>query len=140
MNARRVLIAWIVAMQLLAYPFVALADLMGLAAVPLRLEYWLPISVILGLSLLVEGGVALICGRALRERLRGRLRYSPFVVALGSSVGLLLATLLGCALVMALAMAGIPVEPMLLVPVAAAFLGLGSGLGTVVACRYDPVQ
>lgn len=52
MDARRVLIAWIVVMQLLAYPFVALGALMGLAAVPIRLEYWLPISVILGLSLL----------------------------------------------------------------------------------------
>lgn len=137
-NARRVLIAWIVVVQLLAYPFMALAALMGLAAVPLRLEYWLPISVIVGLSLLVEGAVAFVCGRALRERLGNRLRYSPFMVALGSTVGLLAATLLAGALAMALASVHILEEPLLFIPVVAACLGLGSGLGTLVGCRYGP--
>jgi hypothetical protein len=139
MDARRVLIAWIVVTQLLAFPFVAFGALMGLVAVPLRLEHWLPVLMILVLSLLIEGGIAFLCGSALRERLRSRLSYSPLVVALASSMGLLAATLLGGALAMALLRDGsVAVEPLVLIPVGAACLGFGSGLGTLIGCRYRP--
>jgi hypothetical protein len=146
-DARRVLIRWILGMQLLAFPCVAFGGLMSLIAVrPGRGSTGTKLMVLLG-SCVLEGGVALICGMALRKRLE-RLSYSPLVVALGSCAGLFGATLVlaGLAAGMArllspemsewLSMSTWPL--LVLLPIAALGLGLGSALGVRVGCRYHP--
>ena len=124
--------------QLLAFPLVAFGALVRLVSLPYRLQSGAPILLIVIVALLIEAGVAFLCALALRGRLKDRLSYSPFVVALASSVGLLAATLLAGALAAPVLSAGRMALKPELIPIAAVFLGLGSGLGTVCGCRYHP--
>jgi len=138
-DARRVLVAWIVATQILAFPCLAFGAFMALLGMRPGTDSWIPMLVILVLSFLIEGGIAFFCGAALRERLRNRLSFSPLVVALASCVGLFGGALLVGALGMGwLWAAAGQVEPALFLIVTACGLGLGSGLGALLGCRYRP--
>jgi hypothetical protein len=137
-DARRVLIAWIVGTQILALPLLAFAAGMALLGTGRRTDSSIPMLTILVLGiLLVLAGIAFACGVALRGRLGNRLSFSPLVVALASGIGLF------GALIFALAMARIWLASGRLAPVVfylltTCGLGLGSGLGALVGCRYRP--
>lgn len=90
-DARRVLTAWIVVPQLLAFPILAF----GTMVVLLHMRGSdTRVPVVLALPFLVEGAIAFASAVVLRERLKDRLTFSPFAVALGSCIGLFVGTLL----------------------------------------------
>jgi hypothetical protein len=125
-------------MQVLTLPFLAFGAFIALLGMRPGTDSSIPMVTILVLGiLLVLAGIAFACGVAVRGRLGSRLSFSPLVVALASGIGLFIA------LVFALAMARIWLASGRLAPVvfyllATGGLGLGSGLGALVGCRYRP--
>ena len=141
-DGRRVLAAWIVGLQILAFPCLAFGTMMG--AIGIRPETDLLIRVIVySLPLLAEGAVAFVCAQALHARLASRLAYSPVVVALASMAGIIAATPVPWALLVAFGrFVGPDFDSDAFVPIAVAAAGLffmiGSAVGVMIGSRPRP--